>query len=93
MSIIELDRPLNFHGNSEIKQQPFGSRNTATIGVDQVVYQAANKPSNNAGTTNGLKSDFGSIGGPAASKYNNAVRKLLHHESEYAPCKTIYPKE
>ena len=86
MGINELDRPLNFHGNSEITPQTYGSRNTATIGVDEVAYQAANGYENNAGTGN---PNFGSSG----SKYSKAVRKLLHHETEFAPCKRIDGKD
>ena len=84
MGINELDRPLNFHGNSEITPQTYGSRNTATIGVDQVAYQAANEYEHNAGTTGT---------GSYTSKYSKAVRKLLHHEIEFAPCKRIEGKD
>ena len=89
MGINELDRPLNFHGNSEITPLTYGSRNTATIGVDNVAYLAANGYEANAGT--GRETLGANTGGLAASKYSTAVRKLLHHEIEYAPCKTIYP--
>ena len=45
----EMDRPLNFHGNSEVVPQPISCYNTPTLGVDKAAYQAAQKYENNDG--------------------------------------------
>ena len=44
----ELDRPMNFNGNSEVQPQPISSFNCVTIGVDNVAYAAAQKYENNS---------------------------------------------
>ena len=48
LSSFELDRPLNFEGDSEVQPLPISCFNTTTIGVDKVAYSAAQKYENNS---------------------------------------------
>jgi len=40
---FEMDRPLQFHGDSEIVKIGISPRNTTTIGVQSSIYDAARK--------------------------------------------------
>ena len=53
---FEQDRPLQFHNDSEIQQQPISPYSTFTLGVDRKVYRAASRPEYNAKSTD-LHSD------------------------------------
>ena len=97
MAIYELDQPLNFHGNSEIKPEPASPMNKPTIGVDMAVWEAMRLQQQDTGSF--VKEhreqfgEFGSQGGAAARKYGKAMRENLHHQVEYAPCKTLDPED
>ena len=78
MGINEMDRPLNFHGNSEI--MPDGT------GVVMVARGNDWIPANSI-------SAFGLNGGEAANKYATSVRRGMHHECEYSPCRRLSPEE
>ena len=43
MNQFELDRPLQFHGDSEIQPQSCSPYNTTTLGVGSKIYDAANR--------------------------------------------------
>ena len=97
MGINEMDRPLNFHGNSEIAETPFSAvtRNSTTIwaapstDIDAVTSFARSQRQRK--DISGA--EFGSSGGQAASRYAGSVRKSMHHECEYSPCRRLSPEE
>ena len=86
MTFWEIDRPMNFHGNSEVAPAPISPRNTSTIGVSCGIYDAATSYENHDGK---IGNSFGSRGGKAASQYYRGAKKMLHHEESYKPCTII----
>ena len=93
----EIDRPLNFHGNSEIEPAPCSPYNTPTIGVDNAVWEALKEPAPSAVrgqiANSGEFAPFGMNGGEAARKFAKAARQTLHHQKEYKPCRFMTAEE
>ena len=88
----ELDKPLNFHGDSEIDTSPL--TNCPTLGVANEVREACRSGTDaHTAAARTLKAEFGANGGVAAKRYHKGARALLHHQVEYAPCKTLTPEE
>ncbi|MBT8448071.1 MAG: hypothetical protein KJO69_00165 [Gammaproteobacteria bacterium] len=86
----ELDRPLNFHGDSEIKSDHFMPGCTPTIGVSDHVRKAAYQATS-VGDMSSLA--IGVTVGKAASQRAGTIKKELHHEQEYRPCRVLTAEE
>jgi len=90
----ELDKPLNFHGDSEIDSQHIPI--APTIGLDRSIHQSSSgdidAPAAAARTIKD-RTDFGKDGGKAANAYYRGAKALLHHQQMYAPCKIISPED
>jgi hypothetical protein len=95
----ELDQPLNF--NADTKPEPI-TRNSFRPVADTVVMEALTTPQCDCVAAyaqaekkkrDAFGSEFGDDGGYAASKYASSVRKAMHHEQEYRPCRILTAEE
>ena len=91
-----IEKPINFHGNNcelelnkIVRVRNANFINGHVVGImDTVTAYATGK--NREKQKFG---EFGSSGGQAAKRYSKGVADSLHHQQEYAPCKTIFPED
>ena len=87
----DLDKDLNFHGDSEVDKQWLPV--TPTIGLNRDIWQSSDgdiDPGTAYATgVRKLKDtveEFGKNGGKAAKAYYKGARSMLHHKVMYKPC-------